>query len=140
MNTGSRWESASKQKPNASTAHLVALQFVILVSPSIARDFRQAYPADPLGHLAALCHQHINRPQLRNDLFSCMPPLLIPRPRTTLQGGRLQRGQIRPALQISEKIAFLSCWDADVASPFLALKRPTTWIWRRNFVRLLLIR
>ncbi len=51
--------------------HPIALRAAVLVPPSIVRDF--AYRSDRVCDLAALCHQHINLPQFRNDLLSRMP-------------------------------------------------------------------
>jgi len=53
--------------------HLVALQAAILIPPSIIGNFRHADRSDRVCHRPALCHQHINLPKLRNDLFSRMP-------------------------------------------------------------------
>jgi len=95
--------------------HLIALQGTVLVSSSIVRDFRHAYRSDRVCDLPALCHQQINLPKLRNDLFSRMPLSChrsIFHPKIILQGEPLD-----DPCQLRLRYRNLT-WNID-ASPFI---------------------
>ena len=43
------------------------------VQQLVAQLLSSGLSLEPHQYLPTLCHQHINLPKLRNDLFACMP-------------------------------------------------------------------